>query len=58
MDRFIPKGGTYIRGGGPGFDAELRYLWNKTRSSVTGDPPPEDPEKNLTLETRQQEERP
>ena len=55
MDRFFPKGGTYIRGGGPNLDAELCYLWNTARAAVTGDPPPEDPEKTFTLETRQEE---
>jgi hypothetical protein len=55
MDRFFPKGGTYIRSGGPNLDAELRYLWNTARASVTGDTPPEDPEKTFTLETRQEE---
>jgi len=58
MGRFIPKGGTYIRGGGPSLDAELRLLCNKAKSSVTGDPPLEDPEKTFTLEMRQEEERP
>ena len=58
MGRFIPKGGTYVRGGRPSLDAELRLLWNKARSSVTGDPPLEDPEKTFTLEMPQKEERP
>jgi hypothetical protein len=55
MDRSFPKGGTYIRSGGPNLDAELRYLWNTARASVTGDTPPEDPEKTFTLQTRQEE---
>ena len=29
MDRFFPKGGTYIRGGGPNLDAELCNLWDR-----------------------------
>ena len=58
MHRFISQGGTYIRGGGPSLEAELRYLWNKARASVTGDPPPEDPKKTFTLEMRPDEERP
>lgn len=52
LDRFIPKGDAYMRGGGLDFDVELRHLSNKARASVTGDPPPEGPNKTFTLEVR------
>ena len=52
MDRFIPKGGAYMRGGGLDFDAELRHLSNKARASITGDPPPEVPKNIFTLQVR------
>ncbi len=55
MDRFIPRGDTYMRGGGQNLDTELRHLWNKARAFVTGDPPPEDPKKTFTLEVRPEE---
>ena len=58
MDRFIPKGDTYMRGGGTNLDTEPRHLWNKARTSVTGDPPPEDSKKTFTLEMRLEEARP
>jgi hypothetical protein len=34
---------------------EMRHLWNKARASVTGDLPPEDSKKTLTLEMRPEE---
>ena len=33
----------------------MRHLWNKTRASVNGDPPPKDPKKTFTLEVRSEE---
>ena len=52
MDRFIPKGGAYMRGGGLDFDVELRHSSNKSRASGTGDPPPEGSKKTFILEER------
>ena len=34
---------------------ELRHLWNKARSAVTKDPPPEDPKQTFSLEVRPEE---
>ena len=56
MDRFIPKGDRYMRGGRPNLDAaDIRHLWDKAKASVKGDPPPEDPKKTFTLEVRPEE---
>ncbi len=56
MDRFIPKGDRYMRGGRPNLDAaDVRHLWDKARTSVKGDPPPEDPKKTIALEARPEE---
>jgi hypothetical protein len=56
VDRFIPKGDRYMRGGRPNLDAaDIRHLWDKAKASVKGDPPPEDPKKTFTLEVRPEE---
>ena len=53
MDRFIPKGDRYMRGGRPSLDAaDIRHLWDKTKASVKGDPPLEDARKTFALEVR------
>jgi hypothetical protein len=44
-----------VRGGSTFDGPEMRHLWNKARAALTKDPPPEDPEKTLTLEVRPEE---
>jgi Tellurite resistance protein TerB len=44
-----------VRGGSIFDGPELRQLWNKVRATVTGDRPPEDSKKTLTLEVRPEE---